>query len=238
MNIDLKIEIEWCRPSDLAVDPDCQRTFDERSAKRMARAWNDAEFLASLPLNGSTRGDSDTVFLSDGQHRIAALLMRGDNDPIPVAVVHRVSKHHQAEQFLSLNGGRKPSKTNAHRIALVAEHEDAIEVDAILSSRGQSKIEAIDTCYRVYQIHGPANLWTTLGVLSTAFGKDRRGYNSQLLRAVAAAVASPGVDLQRLETTLMTLPPLRWKQESISKGGLYKAIAERYNRRLTKGRLA
>ncbi len=76
-------------------------------------------------------------FVIDGQHRLAAVMRRGDIATVPCIVFPTQDVRSEAQAFLSANTLRKPvSSAGKHRAAVTAEDEVAVYLESIFSRLG------------------------------------------------------------------------------------------------------
>ena len=215
----------WLKPSDLVVDPDVQRNFDETHAKNLAREYDPALFgigHASLRTDGR-------YYVLDGQHRIqAAILANHGHTPVLFRVYTGLTKDQEAKKFIDLNSKKKAIHSlDVYRLQVKAKNPIYVEVDRILTSFGlrvaayrrEGGISAVGALVNIYLGkvgNKPGKLIAgtplpqghllsrTLNILSTAWKKERDAFDGILLNGVAAALHKHGADLdsQRMSHVL------------------------------------
>lgn len=102
-------EIRWAKCSTLAVDHAYQRMAEEPSSQRLikhiAENW---DWRLCAPLTVSDRSPPEPgLYVIDGQHRLAAAIMRGDVDEVPCIISKFDGIEDEARLFVALNSARR-----------------------------------------------------------------------------------------------------------------------------------
>lgn len=129
--------LEWVAAERLSVDPDYQRsTAGEHSRKiifGMVKAW---DWALCQPLVVSRRADG-SLFVLDGQHRLAGARERGDIPHLPCVLQHGQDPAGEAAAFVALNTRRqKLSQGDIFNGMLAAGDADAKAMAALLGETG------------------------------------------------------------------------------------------------------
>ena len=99
--------IEWVATETLLIDEDYQRSLEhpisERLIRLMAVSW---DWRLCSPLTVSRRSD-DSLYVIDGQHRLAAAMLRGDLPHLPAIISRFESVEEEARVFVAVNTVRR-----------------------------------------------------------------------------------------------------------------------------------
>jgi hypothetical protein len=201
------------RPSEIKIDARFQRELDEKRAKRMAKAL-DPKRLGHPVV--SIRNDGTHVCL-DGQHRVKAMLIAGNDDPILCDAWDGLTLEEEAALFLLLQEERNPVRVfDKFKARIIAADPVALEIRTIVQSAGLriskaqsatgiAAIQALESVHRRY-----ANLGRVLNVLKHWSDGDGTVYDRRLIRDVGFVLAMcPEIDLRRLAEKLSPHAPER-----------------------------
>jgi len=197
--------LQFCRPSDLRIDPAYQRDVANGPSKalihRIAQAWN---WDLCQPLMVARRRDFiDRLFVIDGQHRLEAARLRGDIDELPCFIVSYDSPADEAAGFVALNQQRRPlSRLELFRAAVASGDSQAGAIMTALADAGLSlaphtnytawkpgmvsNIAGIEASWRR---HGAGVTKTALRALAQAFAGQVLQYAGTLFPGIAAVCA-------------------------------------------------
>lgn len=99
--------LQYCTPSQLAIDPTYQRDLDRNSLRmidRIAREW---DWGLCQPLVVASR-PGGSYYVIDGQHRLEAARLRGDIEQLPCVILYPGDPADEAATFVKLNQERRP----------------------------------------------------------------------------------------------------------------------------------
>lgn len=129
--------VENRHPSELRLDDSYQRSTDNGASqaliKKIATGW---DWRMCLPLVVSKRDDG-SLWVIDGQHRLAAAILRGDIPFLPCCVGVYGSVADEAAMFVAMNRARKPmNRLDDFHAAIASGDGDAIEIARLITSTG------------------------------------------------------------------------------------------------------
>lgn len=129
--------VENRNPSELRLDDSYQRSTDNGASKalikRIATGW---DWRMCLPLVVSKRDDG-SLWVIDGQHRLAAALLRGDIQFLPCCVGVYGSVADEAAMFVAMNRARKPmNRLDDFHAAIASGDSEAIEIAKLITDAG------------------------------------------------------------------------------------------------------
>lgn len=200
----LRPSLENCRIGDLKVDAAYQRSTDNGSSKALIRKiamhWDWALFH---PLAVARRGDG-SLWVVDGQHRLAAARARRDLYDLPCVVSSYDSRADEAASFVAMNVQRRAlAKIDLFKAAVAAGDEEAAGIVAAIEAAGLpvaphqnyiswkpgmvSNIGGIEASWRK---HGAAVTRLALQVLADAWRGQVLRYAGSLFPGIAGVVAA------------------------------------------------
>lgn len=200
----LRPSLENCRLSDLKVDAGYQRSTDNDSSKALIRRIAvDWDWRVFNPLTVSRRSDG-TLWVVDGQHRLAAARLRKDMFDIPCVVTSYDSRADEARTFVTMNIQRRAmGALDLFRAALATSDGKATEIEVLISSAGLtlakhsnftawkpgevSNIGGIRACHRKYGRE----------VTALALQALSRGFVGQVLRYAGTIFSALGEFIAR-----------------------------------------
>lgn len=216
--------LQYCRPSQLAVDPTYQRELDAASRsliQRIARGW---DWNLFQPLVVARRPDN-SLWVVDGQHRLEAARIRNDVDQLPCVIFHPADPTDEAAVFVELNQARRPLTPFAlYNAAIAAGDPLAVALEGLLRDAGLSFAGAADVAIlkpgqinivgrvrRWHKTHGDVATraaLTALGRIVRAHGPKNAGV---MFIAIAAVVIQHGDRLSRhLFADVLDRPTAEW----------------------------
>jgi hypothetical protein len=177
--------------SDLSVDSYVQRTYNSGHAEDLANKWDPQK----IGIFKVSRRESGGLWVLDGQHRMAALRKRGEEDAKVFALVYEgLTKPEEAKIFLRDNvENRKPNTVDIFRIEVAAEVPQAVEINEVLRAHGlhvsmagdRHAISAVGALRWLYKLKGTAAIDRTLSLIADAWGPDvRSARDGDLLKGV------------------------------------------------------
>lgn len=209
--------LEFRPIGDLMIDATYQRSIDTGASqsliRRIARDW---DWGLCQPLNVAKREDG-SLYVIDGQHRLAAARVRGDIYDLPCVVISSTSPHDEAAAFVAINRQRQAlSKLDLFKAALAAGDSDATVIHGALVNAGLSvattsnydtwkpgQVGAVGGMEHCLRLHGEAVLRTSVLAASIAFHGQVMRYFGTIFPGIAAAVATHGVEHSDLIATVM-----------------------------------
>ena len=129
--------LQYLLPQQLQIDPAYQRQIETSSSQSLIRKiavqWN---WDMCQPLVVARRENGD-LFVIDGQHRLAAAVLRGDIAQLPAVVLSSTSPATEAANFVQLNQQRRPlNQMQLFHAALAAGDDEAAAIAAAVAAAG------------------------------------------------------------------------------------------------------
>lgn len=194
----LRPSLENHRIGDLNVDPAYQRSIEGGQSKSLIRKiamfWDWALFH---PLSVARRADG-SLWVIDGQHRLAAARLRRDLYDLPCVVGPSRSLADEAASFVAMNIQRRAmTKLDLFKAAVAGEDSEAGSIMAALAEAGLSVAPHSNfTAWKpgmLANIGGIENAWRRHGgrVTRTALRALAEGLDGQVLRY--AGTIFPGI---------------------------------------------
>lgn len=195
--------LQYCAPEQLLIDDVYQRSLDAEPSQALIRKiavrW---DWGLCQPLDVSRRSDGG-LYVVDGQHRLAAAVLRGDIAQLPCVVAHFDSVDKEAAAFVALNQQRRPlNALDLFKAALAAGDSEATQIKAALDQAGLrlasttnnqqmragqvANIGGLQRCFRTY---GDQVLVTSLRVLGRAWQQQVLRYAGSIFPGIVAIVA-------------------------------------------------
>lgn len=191
------VSLQWLKPSDLEVESVAQREFRPGNADKIVKNY-DPEKIGEFKV--SHRGGR--FFVTDGQHRRAALIELGlGHEPVPCVVREDQTVSEDAKRFLAANvENTKTGSIDAFRIAVVAEDPVAVEINEVLKqfdlrvsyAAGPNDISAVAALHWIYRRGGKSLIVRALTLIEATWGRDRQGRDGHMLKAVALLLDKVG----------------------------------------------
>ena len=226
--------LQFCRPSELHIDPGYQRnvqtSVSQRLIRRIAQFWN---WDLCQPLTVARRQSlTMQLYVIDGQHRLAAARLRGDIDQLPCVIVDCESAAQEAASFVHLNQSRKPlSGLDLFRAAVASGDSTCTAMLEAMTAAGLSlaphgnvaswkpgQVAAIGGLRAAWRYLGPEIAGAALRVIAQAWAGQVLTYFGTVFPGVVAVcddlnqtgdLAEPG--LERLQTLLVTRGQREWR---------------------------
>jgi hypothetical protein len=195
--------LQNCRLDELLVDESYQRSIENKSSegliRRIAQFW---DWSLCQPLVVSQREGG--LYVVDGQHRLAAAIMRGDISDLPCVINAYGTAAEEAASFVAINKQRRGlNAVDVFRASLSAGDTDAKAVADLISDAGLSiaphqnhvawrpgMIYCIPTVQSAYRRHGRLVASSALCALSEAFDGQVLRYAGNLLSGLFQFYAS------------------------------------------------
>ncbi len=201
-----KPRVEMVRIDNLRFDPQVQRSLDHHWVDRLAREWDDEK--AGI-IKVSRREDGD--YVTDGQHRIAALRQRGKGETLlPALVQQHLDRRREAKDFVATNAeGRRPHPVDVYRVQLVAGDPKTVAIEAVLAERGlkvmldtklPNAITAVAALRWIYDQGGERLLADVLDICTSAWGNQEPArFQTSILKGLAIVLNRKGREVNREE---------------------------------------
>jgi hypothetical protein len=195
--------LQYCAPEQLLIDETYQRSLEVEASqaliRRIAMYW---DWGLCQPLFVARRADGG-LYVVDGQHRLAAAVLRADIQQLPCVVSHFDSAEQEAAAFVALNQQRRPlNAIDLFKAALAAGDMEASQIKLCLDEAGLqlsnhtnnqqmkaghvANVGGLQRCYRIYGIQV---LSASLQVLAAAYPKQVLRYAGSLFPGIVAVVA-------------------------------------------------
>lgn len=201
-----RFTVETLTANQLDVDPHVQRRLNEMRVNKIASDFHEAA-LGVLIVSARTTGDPSRTYryvVLDGQTRLEAIRkFTGTADtkmPVVCQVFYNLTRAEEAEIFIEHNDRAAVRKIDLFRLALVAGHEWAVELDAVVKRHGyeasdaatpERRFTAISTAQRVLKL--PEGM----SALDKAFDLLARSWGYRINAASAEAVDGLGLLFHR-----------------------------------------
>jgi hypothetical protein len=193
---------------DLRVDASYQRPLDEADVRSIVRRF-DADSLGAIQVGERPDG---SLWIADGQHRVAALLALGVSET-PAVVFRSSGPCHEARVFKLYNSGRRAVRPiQLHLAGIAAGDAREVAIAGILSryglraadAAGWPSVQAIGKCQRIFGWDGgPAILDRALSVIVRAWEGEPSALTQFAIGGVALAIKrAPDIDDRRLVSKL------------------------------------
>jgi len=181
--------------STLQVDPQAQRTLNERRAQQIADAMV-PEAIGSIIV--SERGDG-TRFIVDGFHRKRACELNGITDMI-CEVHYDLTQQEEAILFLIKNReSNKPSAFDEYRVGLTAQLPLFVDTEKVIVAHGlqmgsssTNTIGAVAGVLRITENYGPDVLDRVFDVAEDAWGRTAASWDGMLLGGIGMFLGKHG----------------------------------------------
>lgn len=200
----------------LQSDPSYQRAIDSGQSqaliRRIAASW---DWDLCQPLAVARRADG-TLWVVDGQHRLAAARLRNDIYDLPCVVTVSAGIAAEAASFVAMNRTRKPlSALELFRGAVASRDASAAALMGVLEHVGFSlpphlnpvawkprQMANISALQAALREHGEARLARCLRIIAAAFDKEVLHYAATIFPGVMQMI---GLDLGKaLDDGLLT----------------------------------
>ncbi|WP_260928186.1 DUF6551 family protein [Novosphingobium sp. 9] len=218
--------VENRNPAELNLDDSYQRSTDNGASmaliKRIANGW---DWRMCLPLVVSKRDDG-SLWVIDGQHRLAAAKLRGDIPFLPCCVGVYGSVADEAAMFVAMNRARKPmNRLDDFHAALAASDADALEIQQLVTDAGLTvarntavaawsagDIAFTASIATTLRKHGAIIVSAALTNLAEAFPQQKMIHSGSIFLGLVKVLASPpaAFDPDRLLQALKRYTAEEW----------------------------
>jgi hypothetical protein len=198
------------RVGDLRIDQHYQRNLKDGWARAIADNWD--QFLYD-PMDVSLREDG-SMYVMDGQHRLAALRMLGYEDQMVVCRVFTgLTLAMEARRF-NTQGNRKPLNAQEQFRSRLFEGQAAeLAVDQCIRMAGfllnysgsetaNGRVVCVGSLLSVYRSGGADHLLDSLNVIAAGFGREN-GPSAKTVSGISAFLRKHGERADR--TRLLTV---------------------------------
>lgn len=188
--------LQWMPPKMLGAERSYQRSVDNTASRaliiRIAKNW---DWDLCQPFIVSQREDR-SLYVVDGQHRLAAAIMRNDIDQLPCFVCALPDLASEADRFVQFNKNRKSlSSLDLWKASAASGDTAALKITASVARVGLrisgttnntvgtdalTNIGGLQRCYRKQSID---QLSAVLDVLANAYRGEVMQYAEQCLPA-------------------------------------------------------
>lgn len=194
------VMLQFVLPNELQVDDSYQRSIETGESqaliRRIARYW---DWDLCQPLVVSRRRDG-TLFVIDGQHRLAAARLRGDIAQLPAMVKEYSSAADEAATFVQMNQQRRPlTPLQVFHAAVASGDSEACAIQAAVTAAGlrltrSSQLETappgtinnVGGLQRSWRRRGGAITALALKVLAAAFPGEKLMYGGSIFPGIVA----------------------------------------------------
>jgi len=232
--------IENRHPTELKIDDSYQRSTDTGPSRALIRKIaNGWDWRMCMPLVVSKREDG-SLWVIDGQHRLAAALMRGDIPFLPCCVGVYAGVADEAAMFVAMNRARRAmNRLDDFHAAQAGADPDAMAVAALITTAGftvsrktgsaawaPGEVAFTSAIAKVRRRWGDEIAANALALLAEAFPGQRLVAGSSVFTATCSVLADPPAefDRARLLAALRTFDMAGWASFlSDSKGGTDRA---------------
>lgn len=232
--------IENRHPSELRIDDSYQRSIDTGPSQalidRIARNW---DWRMCLPLVVSKRDDG-SLYVIDGQHRLAAAQRRNDIPFLPCCVSVYGSVEDEAAMFVAMNRQRRQmNRLDDFHAAQAGGDEEATAIAAIIRSVGftvsrktgsatwvPGEVAFTSAISSVRKRHGDGVVRDALQMMADAFPDERLTAGSSIFQALCRIMVAPPepLDSERLLRALLKFDMKQWAELlKGAKGGDHRA---------------
>lgn len=218
--------VENRNPAELRLDDSYQRSTDNGASmaliKRIANGW---DWRMCLPLVVSKRDDG-TLWVIDGQHRLAAAILRGDIQFLPCCVGVYGSVADEAAMFVAMNRARKPmNRLDDFHAALAGGEPEAAQIHQIITDTGLTvsrktgsqswvpgEVAFTSAIAKVLRKHGAAICTGALDTIARAFPGQVLNAGSSMFTALTKLSVNPpeGYNPDRMFRALTTRTQKEW----------------------------
>ncbi|MFD5456225.1 DUF6551 family protein [Streptomyces olivaceus] len=208
--------------SALKIDPQAQRTLNERRAQNIAASLV-PEAIGTVIV--SERSDGE-LYIIDGQHRWRACMLAGL--PTIVAEVHHgLTQDQEAIFFLIKNKeSHKPRPIDEYHVGLTGGVPLFVDTDATLKGHGlalgsssTNSVGAVSGVLQIVDRYGAEALDRTLTVAEKAWGRAPETWDGMLLGGIGMFIGRWGdlVDDAELARKMLSMgTAAKWRSEILS----------------------
>ena len=230
---------------ELHLDDSYQRSTENGASqaliKRIANNW---DWRMCLPLVVSKRDDG-TLWVIDGQHRLAAAQLRGDIPFLPCCVAVYGSVADEAAMFVAMNRTRKPmNRLDDFHAAVASGDREALEIAQLITDAGftvsrktgsqswvPGEVAFTSAIGKVLRKHGAKVCADALRTMAEAFPNEVLNAGASMFTALTKLAINPpeGFDHDRLFRALLKRNQREWASflNETKGGGEERALALR-----------
>lgn len=221
------LRVELLRVGDLQVDPAYQRELNERRIRKYKVDFKPIQ----LGIIEVSRRDDGTMFVVDGQHRVALVKqLFGPNAQLPAQVYEGWSLQQEAERFGYVNKERvQVTPLAAYKADRAKGAEDVRIIDRTLSAvhvrvseqAGDGTVQCVTELRSAVARYGENGLWNGVHLIHAVWGPVRDAYRTSIVASACWVLHTYGtaIDLAILTESL--------KQQYYSALTLYKRAQSR-----------
>lgn len=237
--------IENRHPTELNLDDSYQRSTDNGGSqaliKKIAMGW---DWRMCLPLVVSKRDDG-SLWVIDGQHRLAAAMMRGDIPFLPCCVGVYGSVADEAAMFVAMNRARKPmNRLDDFHAAIASGDSEAIQIADIIKGAGftvsrktgsqswvPGEVAFTSAIAKVLRKHGAKVCSDALTIMQEAWPDEVLNAGASMFTALTKLAINPPADFDpdRMFHALLKRDQREWASflNETKGGGEERALALR-----------
>lgn len=221
--VDYGVEINlW----DLSIDPQAQRTLNERRAQHIADNIVHAavgSIIVSQRVDGS-------LYIVDGQHRWRACALCGVKT-IRAEIHHGLTQAQEAMLFLIRNReSHKPRPIDEYHVGLTGGVPLFVDTDRVLEKHGlalgstsTNAVGAVAGVLNITDRYGAMTLDRALSVAEAAWGRSAETWDGMLLGGIGMFLGRYGdlVDDKELARKIMAMgTAAKWRSQTLSLSSL------------------
>lgn len=210
--------IENRHPSELRIDDSYQRSIDTGPSraliKKIATEW---DWRMCMPPVVSKRDDG-ALYVIDGQHRLAAAMMRGDIQFLPCCVAVYSGVADEAAMFVAMNRARRAmNRLDDFHAAQAGGDKDVLAVAALIEGAGftvsrrtgskswaAGEVAFTSAIAKAHRRHGEAVAADALSLIAEAFPGQRLVVGSSIFTSIIAVLTDRPENFDRA-TLLLAL---------------------------------
>lgn len=218
--------VENRSPTELRLDDSYQRSTENGASqaliRKIANGW---DWRMCLPLVVSKRDDG-SLWVIDGQHRLAAALLRGDIPFLPCVVGIYGSVADEAAMFVAMNRARKPmNRLDDFHAAIASGDSEAIEITRLITDAGftvsrktgsqswvPGEVAFTSAIAKVLRKHGAKVCADALRTMQEAWPDEVLNAGASMFTALTKLAISPpdGFDPDRMFRALLRRNQREW----------------------------
>ncbi|MBB4858281.1 hypothetical protein HNO88_001600 [Novosphingobium chloroacetimidivorans] len=203
--------IENRSPDELNIDDAYQRSIDTGPSRaliqKIAKGW---DWRMCLPLVVSKRDDG-SLWVLDGQHRLAAAKLRGDIPYLPCCVSIYGGIQAEASMFVAMNRARRAiNRLDDFHAAIAGGDNDALIVAQMVEAAGftisrktgsaawaPGEVAFTSAINSIRRKHGERVCRVALEMMAQAFPGQRLSAGSSIFTAICRIIVNPPRDLDQ-----------------------------------------
>lgn len=216
--------IENRNPDELRIDDSYQRSIETGPSQKLieaiAKNW---DWRMCLPLVVSKR-DNGSLYVIDGQHRLAAAQLRGDIPFLPCCVSIYGSVADEAAMFVRMNRARRAiNRLDDFHAATAGGDADALLIKEIVEAAGftvsrktgsatwvPGEVAFTSAIGTMLRKHGRGLVESCLRMMAEAFPDERLTAGSSIFTSLARLKLSGEFEDDRLFQALLTFDMAGW----------------------------